>query len=386
MTTDVIPAMPQRNHPHEYPRRILVAVTGLSPQVITETLYALTQRHQPAFMPTEIHLITSARGAEQARLSLLSSRRDALGKLCRDYALPKPQFDQHHIHTLTDADGKPLDDIRTIADNQRAADLITATVRDLSADPDSALHASIAGGRKTMGFYLGYALSLFGRPQDRLSHVLVSAPYESNLEFFYPTPYSTEIKTRDDQLIDPAKAQVTLAPIPFVPLRHGLPKALLQGDQSYTASYQQSVTAARLALTPPSLHIDLQQRQVSAAGIHIPLNPVEIAFYTWLAHTRAANQPAPTCPKDGAPDPDHASAFLAIHRRIVGEMGDHERTSNALAAGMEKTYFEQRKSGINRKLKHTLGPAADAYLIQRFGHRPHWTHGLDLPAQVITIK
>ena len=43
------------------------------------------------------------------------------------------------------------------------ADAITALVRALTADPGSAVHASIAGGRKTMGFYLGYALSLFGR-------------------------------------------------------------------------------------------------------------------------------------------------------------------------------------------------------------------------------
>jgi CRISPR-associated protein (TIGR02584 family) len=28
------------------------------------------------------------------------------------------------------------------------------------------------GERKTMGFYVGYALSLFGRAQDRLSHVI----------------------------------------------------------------------------------------------------------------------------------------------------------------------------------------------------------------------
>jgi CRISPR-associated protein (TIGR02584 family) len=61
-------------------------------------------------------------------------------------------------------------------------------VRELTADPDCAIHASIAGGRKTMGFYLGYALSLFGRPQDRLSHVLVSSPFESNQNFFYPLP------------------------------------------------------------------------------------------------------------------------------------------------------------------------------------------------------
>jgi hypothetical protein len=38
-----------------YPRRILLAVTGLTPQVITETLYALAIQRQPAFIPTDIH-------------------------------------------------------------------------------------------------------------------------------------------------------------------------------------------------------------------------------------------------------------------------------------------------------------------------------------------
>ncbi len=51
---------------HPYPRRILLAVTGLTPQVITETLYALAVQRQPAFIPTEIHLLTTHEGAEAA--------------------------------------------------------------------------------------------------------------------------------------------------------------------------------------------------------------------------------------------------------------------------------------------------------------------------------
>ena len=43
-----------------YPRRILLAVTGLSPQVVTETLYALGvaagQGGADALMPTEVHM------------------------------------------------------------------------------------------------------------------------------------------------------------------------------------------------------------------------------------------------------------------------------------------------------------------------------------------
>jgi CRISPR-associated protein (TIGR02584 family) len=158
-----------RQPPNEYPRRILVAVTGLSPQIVTETLYALAVAPTAsAFIPTEIHLITTRSGAEKARLALLSDEPGWFHRLSRDYALPPIHFTADTIHVLEDAGGRPLEDIRSPEDNRRAADGITGIIREFTADPDCALHVSIAGGRKTMGFFLGYALSLYGRPQDKL--------------------------------------------------------------------------------------------------------------------------------------------------------------------------------------------------------------------------
>ena len=55
--------------------------------------------------------------------------------------------------------GKRLDDIVTPKQNEAAADYITDIVNNLTRDEDSAIHVSIAGGHKTMGYYLGYALS-----------------------------------------------------------------------------------------------------------------------------------------------------------------------------------------------------------------------------------
>lgn len=49
-------------------RKILLAVTGLSPQIVTETLYALAVGQDTPWIPDEIHLITSCEGAERARL------------------------------------------------------------------------------------------------------------------------------------------------------------------------------------------------------------------------------------------------------------------------------------------------------------------------------
>ena len=50
-------------------RRILVALAGLSPQVVTETIYGLAVVGTPAWIPDEIHLITTREGAEGARLT-----------------------------------------------------------------------------------------------------------------------------------------------------------------------------------------------------------------------------------------------------------------------------------------------------------------------------
>src|SRR3990172_2018906 len=51
---------PDPRVPSSYPRRILLAVTGLSPQVVTETLYALAVEPpagEERFVPTEVHLV-----------------------------------------------------------------------------------------------------------------------------------------------------------------------------------------------------------------------------------------------------------------------------------------------------------------------------------------
>lgn len=63
-------------------------------------------------------------------------------------------FDQEHIHVLKNAEGQPLENISNVRDNEAVADQTFAFVREMASDPDLCLHASIAGGRKTVGLYL----------------------------------------------------------------------------------------------------------------------------------------------------------------------------------------------------------------------------------------
>jgi CRISPR-associated protein (TIGR02584 family) len=362
-------------------RRILLAVTGLTPQVVTETLYA-TMREGAERLPHEVRILTTAEGAERARLALLSDSPGWFHRFLEDFGLPPIELRPEHIIVLRDAAGTPLADIRSAADNALAADQVADLVRELTASPDSSLHVSLAGGRKTMGFFAGYALSLWGRPQDRLTHVLVNEPFEQSWDFFYPTPYERIIETRDRKLADCAIAEVTLADIPFVRLRHGLPAALIDGR----ASFAQAVAGAQARLGPPALTIDLDGRRVRAGGTEFDLPPAELAFLAWFARRAKASEAGLACPSDGAPSHEHAGAYLAEYRRIRKPLDEAaDTTFRRYRDGMTKKDFEERKSKLKRALERALGQACAPYLIQGEGRRP-MCYRLALDAQAIQFS
>lgn len=368
--------------PSSYPRRVLLAVSGLSPQIVTETLYALATQSPTPWVPTEIHLLTTTEGAHRARLSLLSDDLGWFHRLCRDYGLQGITFNTDHIHVLQTASGEAMEDIRTVQDNSAAADAITAQVRAFSADTQSALHVSIAGGRKSMGFYAGYALSLFGRPQDRLSHVLVSEPFENTLDFFYPTPYSRTLQTLNGRYADTREAQVTLAHIPFVSLRHGLPDALLQGS----ATFNETVDAARMALAPPKLSISIRNRAIEAGGRKVRLSPASLAMLALFARRAMQQLPPIAAPHKEVPDMEWAEHYLPDFLRCSGgDFASAEATKQALKHGMDGRWFSTNLTRLHKTLKKALGPAAAAYCIDDGGSRPR-RYSLRLPGNSISFS
>jgi CRISPR-associated protein (TIGR02584 family) len=371
--------------PTAYPRRILLAVTGLSPQIVTETLYALAAKGSPIFVPTEIRIITTQRGAEEARRALLSRDPGWFHRLRVDYGLPEIVFRAASIRVITGPNGQPLDDILDEADNNAVADFITEEVRGITADSSASLHVSIAGGRKTMGFYLGYALSLFGRAQDRLSHVLVPPPFESLDEFFYPAPERRLIRDRNGQEIDAQHAPVYLGDIPFVRLRDGLPERVLEGE----AHFSEAVYEAQKALPPLALKLDPAMRAVTAGGKSLTLRPAHFAFY-WMMADRC------TTGRGGAhwTDPGIAEELLAFYRRVVNPAsGVYASTEKAYrrksGKGDFKFLFDPPKARVNGALRGALGQRLAApYLIVKLNPiagTPYHGFGLSLPPEAITI-
>src|SRR5690606_22897540 len=118
---------------------ILLAVGGTTPAVITETIWALAvQKKVPL---SRVIILTTTRGKAK-------TERDVLESSC---AMPQhyptariPVGDQIEFRAIRD------EDIRTDDENSQVANWILMQVAEVCAASSTTIHASMAGGRKTM--------------------------------------------------------------------------------------------------------------------------------------------------------------------------------------------------------------------------------------------
>lgn len=379
------------SHPEQYLRRILLTLMGHSPAIITETLYALTQKQDPAFIPTEIHVITTSSGKSTLLQKLVDEA--VLQTFCSDYKIAMPAFDESYIHVITGADGHPLPDLQTEQDNEAAADFITNQVRELTKDDDTSLHVSIAGGRKTMSYYLGYALSVFGRIQDHMSHVLVDDRYAIP-GFYYPTPGDTIltnsrnsilVNSRTGDSFNAKDVVVTLGKLPFIRLRDGLTDDLLNDKKT---SYSQLIEIAQRQLAPISVRVVFgEEPKLFCGGEEIPLPPAQLALYVWMLQRHKASKP-PVKFTDKAAQTKLAEEFKAVYAQLSHQSGHYANAEESIKI-MDTGYFGPHRTNINKKLAMILGkPKAKAYEIAPKGgkHAKQYNLSKAMQPEYISIE
>ncbi|MBE8233757.1 MAG: TIGR02584 family CRISPR-associated protein [Endozoicomonadaceae bacterium] len=341
-------------------KNILLAITGASPQVITETLYALHVNGKT--FPDEVYVITTTSTQEMLVKGLFE--KGHLAKLKQEYALPNFKFDESHIWLIEDALGKPINDAKSIEDQTYMADFITRKVYELTEDNSLSIHASIAGGRKTMAFYLGYAMSLLGRPQDTLSHVFVNDEFEFVHDFYYPTKQSNLITGKNGKgQLDTSQAIVTLAEIPFVRMRQSVDAQLIKsmGEASF------SQTVATLNSThSKSLTLELYQKAktISISGVDIKLTAKEFSFYQWIIKLSQKDSNGLTVDRTFEDNTNASITFLAecynvgadirVFKAFGIEPEDFRDGYLQNLIAMERSFVQQNRSVINQKFKKAL--------------------------------
>ena len=339
-------------------KNILLVVTGMTPQIITETVWALAcdPLNDAPWVPDEIHVLSTQDGLTQIRSRLFADQ--IFSQFQKTYPITANiQFDERYLHVIKNDLNEALTDLKTPEDNEYAANAICEIIRDFTAQDNVTLHVSIAGGRKTMGFYAGYALSLYGRAQDRMSHVLVEEKFETARDFFYPTIDSSFVTDRFDKEWDAKDAQVWLAQIPFVRLKDAVKdKHQLKGEDSFSTvvhKINESFNDVKLKILVHSREVLINDKFVIKN-----LAPREFAMLHWFADLRQKGFDgivAPTKKINSKDIPPQEAKYIAQLSEQFKQYYEEFKNTDDIQLDVDKQFFESVKSLLNTALLGHLG-------------------------------
>ncbi|MDO8724305.1 MAG: CRISPR-associated ring nuclease Csm6 [Syntrophales bacterium] len=371
-------------------KRILLAVCGLSPQVITETLYAL---HQEGRMVNAVRIITTREGKAAINAHLLSPEDGQYYRFLKEYDIDRHAIDfaPRHVVAVSDDAGREIDDISGEEDNELFLQVCMEQAFELTSHQDAAVYFSIAGGRKTMGACLAVAAQCYGRAQDRIYHVLVSPEFESNRDFFYPPRTSAPVMLRDREGQPYQKearyARVTLIPMPFFSIRDRLSGRMLKEPEE-PASLMLSIVREQR----PELVIDLPARKVIWKGMEMDMMPARLALYTFFALrkkegncNRKSCRGCVDCFLSGVEVLDRQAEITALYRRIPGGR-EIEEMSDSGVASLSAENFNMYRSKLNRDLERSFGAHdLQALEVASRGRKPGARYGLALDRERIRV-
>jgi len=266
------PITPLPNH------TILIAGMGTSPAVLTETVWALAHQELPV-VPDEVVVITTKSGKDalyKAIMSGVPSIWERLKAALRREKIAidgKLFFGETSIRVMPDESGNEIVDLRTGADNLRAADFMLGELRKYTESPDTTILCSIAGGRKTMSALLFSCMTLLGREQDKVYHVLIPPEYECGMEppFYFPQKGVTHrLLSRGNPTgdkVSSAKVAIELFEVPFVRMRGWYQEKFKTIPPSYQTLIAKVQTVAPPAVTYPEIEIDAWNGWVKINGV-----------------------------------------------------------------------------------------------------------------------
>lgn len=334
--------------------RTLIATVGQTPQVVTGALHSLLTQARP-WIPDRIILATTK--LNESRLlfgddktvgqALLGAR----GRLREVYVATghSDSFVEPGVRLAQSTSGQQIDDVRTPEDVSAFANLLLGLVRDATEEAQSELHLCLAGGRKSVSFLAGQVMSLYGRPQDVLSHVLVApSEFEDLNSFWHPAQPDTIVHPKTGKGIDPASAEVALHHVPFIRLRAYLPRdeAFLWGS---APSYEAAVDRASEALAVDRLVVDFPNRCIRVGAHKIKADLKEIAAAATIAYCARSGIAVSQKTFEQAMSETTSETFMSVWSslRVISLVLNSSARANELRE--EPSLFEQRRRNTEKQ-------------------------------------
>ncbi len=275
-------------------KTVLIAGVGLSPAVLTNTVWALAHEQDPV-IPDEVVAITTLTGQRCIEEQLITSKGwRRLSQSLEKEGLKvqgKLAFGASDSIRILGDGTSDFDDIATPKQNDAAADFILKVLRQYTEDPGTRVIASIAGGRKSMSALIISCMSLLGREQDRVCHVLANDAFlYTNKTFLFPKN-AREVK----------KAGIQLSDIPFVRVRGWYEKEFNSVPPSYMQLVNKVQGIAPKPANYPKVKLDATKGTLVVGSSPVHLSPSEFAL-VYLMLNRIKTNTLPLSWYDLEPD------------------------------------------------------------------------------------
>lgn len=324
-------------------KNILVCVSGLTPQIVTETLFCLAVKEKKEI--DEIYVLTTKRGRDvilgkdSHPATPKTPLKKEIDKLCQQYKIKKPLFAENDKHIIVAREESiELSDIRSDKDNILFPNKISEFLRKITSKLDNTLYCSITGGRKSMNVHLANGLSLFAREDDKLLHVLTKEEHE--FKGFFP---QTKEEIND----------LELSEIPFVRLRPFLP-AEFKGKNILKSNFDEIVnyTQKQLKALSPfnKLIIDVGKRELRYGNERILLQPMEFLFYYYFVDCKERGEENISIQNFQS---DETIQRMFEHFKELFPSRQIER-KQWNSKKFDQNYFLQRRSKINNKIEKII--------------------------------
>lgn len=248
----------------------LVSVLGMSPAVVTETIWGLYQE-KPELLPDEVKVYTTQKAWENMQRLLLTAQPGG-GSIWEEMEQKVRKTIILKKHIFEDNKGGELSDIVTSEDQDLVADQLLRGIREYK-NPEQdnwRLVASIAGGRKSMSALMYGAMSLGAGAEDLLTHVLADDRASSCSEFFFPAQEKQELQDRYGHSFRAQDVLIDLASIPFVPL------ATLVKNSDFKTGGSYSALVARARETVAKIGLEDTTIRVSKSKCSVYINDEEL--------------------------------------------------------------------------------------------------------------
>ena len=351
-------------------KNILICVSGLTPQIVSETYYCLAV--QKKIKIDELYILTTKRGRDvilgldKHPSTPKSGLKVELENLCSKYRLTFPKFENNDEHiVVAKEESLELSDIRTDKHNILFPNKICEFIRKLSLNPDNILYCSISGGRKTMSVHLALALSLFGRSKDKLLHVLTSE--ENEFKGFFP------LSKKEDEVLE-------LSEIPYVRLR-SIISSQIPSAKFAKMKYDEIVSFTQKQLKKTSskdiIQLLAESKEIKFRDSIVHMEPLEFAIYYFFVESMQEGKTRLTIQE--ITSNETALRILEFIKKHYPYYDSKLTTRRPWwKTGLDAADFRSKRSKINKKITELIEDhdLAEDFIISSYSSYSNTTYGI----------